>query len=227
MLSLTLLLGSCASVDYGRPPMPPSDPRARCHYDRSIAIVSGSSTTQIVDDSGMRVAWSPVTGTSISYAGPQVTHLAGGAGYSLFLGERRLEPREGLELLGDPRLVSRYDEDLDRYSSGRLHVWARPLWITMIAGGVGLVIAGSVTALGVTPDAEGNSDYGVPLTLLAASLAPLLGSIPFLLIDFSNRDEEAELDRREALLVPDEEMSRALESALREHNDRAMKSCGP
>lgn len=218
----------CASINYGLAPIPPSDPSpaSRCYYRGALTLVPGTASTQIVDDSGMRMTYGP-GGPMMSQVGPQVMHSTGASGYSFFLGDLRLSPRDGLARLDDPRLVTRYDRDLDRFSSGRNHVWARPLWITLLAGSMALIGVGVAQVLSAKTDlTTGKTDYGSAIPLLAGSIGGLLASIPFVALDLLNRDAEAQLDAREALLVPDKDMGSSVDAAVQRHNAQVAATCG-
>jgi hypothetical protein len=164
----------------------------------------------------------------VSYSiGPQKTHFTGASGYNFYLGENRLAPREGLAKLDDPRLLARYNQDLDRYQAGAYHVWARPAWITLMSASLAMLGVGVAQVLSAKSDPEtGKTDYGAAFPFLFGSIGAMLAVIPFIALDMYNRDAEAELDARKELVVPDKEMGPALDAAVERHNAQIATSCG-
>jgi hypothetical protein len=221
---------ACATVNHGLPPLRPADPspQASCLYDGTLTLVPGSSSLQVVDDSGVRFSPSYVSAVPlVTMSGSQTSHSSGASGFTLYLGEVRLKPREGLERLSEPRLVERYDRDVDRFASGRYHRWARPAWITLLVGAMGMIGGGLAITLSAKADpVTGKTDFGAGIPLLLGSIGALLGSIPFLAFDLLNRDAEGQLAAREELLVPDPSMEKAVGEAVSRHNEAAAARCG-
>lgn len=211
--------------------MPPSDPspRARCVYEKSLALVPGSSRLTVVDDGGIGFYQPTVGGPLlVSASGTARSHDSGASGFAVYEGDAVLSPREGLAKLGEPRLIDRYDRDVERFSSGRYHRWARPAWITIMVGGMAAIGTGLGVMLSAHPDPRtGVTDFGPTIPLLAGGAGGLLLSIPFLSFDLLNRDEEGQLAARDALLVGDEPYLQAVKDAVERHNQRVAAGCAP
>ncbi len=225
LLLLACGLSGCATINSGTPPTEPPD--SSCTFPRSLTLVPASSRLDIVDDTGFTMSSAVGRAPTVTFSGPARSHSAGASGYSFFLGASRLAPRAALERLNEPTLVARYEADLAKHARGGIHRWARPIWITVMAGslaamGVGLGLMFNAQA---TRPRGGRADYGPSTTALLASAAGLLLTIPFVALDLLNREHEAQFVAREALLVASGPELEAVQRAVMAHNERETAGC--
>lgn len=228
-LVLALALAACTTVRHGPPPQLASNATAaqRCAYDRGLALVPSTAVSQRSGGGGVTYAYGMPNWYAQPSVSPQQVITTSHDGFTFYRGGERLDLEEGLELLGGEALVDRYDTLLDPFSGGRAITWSRPTWILLMAGGLAMIFAGSYFVVTAETDLDtGTTDYGPALPLLAGSLLPLLGSIPFLLVDFGNQDDAAELSIREAIFVPDGAMARDVDVALQANAEVVARECG-
>lgn len=218
-------VAGCATMNYGTPPSPP--PGGSCAFDRTLTLVPASARVDIVDESGFSIQPRVGAAPTFGVTGPVRSHTSSTSGHSFFLGDTRLTPRAALERLNDPTLVATYDAERTRFARGGFHRWARPLWISLMAGSLVAMSAG----LGLMFNAQatrpkgGRADYGPSTAALLGSAAGLLLMIPFVALDLLNRDAEAPFLAREAFLVADGPGLEAVQRAVAAHNERETAAC--
>lgn len=225
LILLACGLVGCATINYGTPPTEP--PNSSCTFPRSLTLVPASARVDIVDDSGFSMNSGVGRAPTFSFTGPARSHSSGASGSSFFLGDTRLTPRAALQRLNEPALVAWYDADLEKHARGGIHRWARPIWITVMAGslaamGVGLGLMFNAQA---TRPRGGRADYGPSTTALLISAGGLLLMIPFVALDLLNREHEAQFVAREALLVASGPELEAVQRAVVAHNERETAGC--
>lgn len=218
-------LSGCATINYGTPPTAP--PGASCTFPRSLNVVPASASLDIVDDSGFTVNPAVGRAPTFSFSGPARSHTSGASGYSFFLGDSRLTPRAALERLNEPALLAQYDADLTKHASGSFHRWARPIWITLMAGSLLSMSAGLALMFNAqaTRPKGGRADYGPSTAALLVSAGGLVLMLPFVALDLLNREHEAQFVAREAFLVANGPELEAVQRAVAAHNERETAAC--
>ncbi|MBM4783953.1 MAG: hypothetical protein GQE15_40295 [Archangiaceae bacterium] len=226
LLSLCGLVG-CATINYGTPPSPPAG--EHCAFPKTLTLVSASARVEVIDDSGFSMQPNVGAAPTFRLTGPSRSHTSSASGLSFFLGDSRLAPRAALERLQQPDLVATYDAELARFARGGIHRWARPLWVTLIAGALVAMGAG----LGLMFNAQatrpkgGRADYGPSTAALLVGAGALVVMLPFVVLDLSNREYEAPFLAREAFLVADGPALEAVQRAVTAHNERETAACTP
>lgn len=221
-----LLVSGCATVNTGTPPTPPMS-GSTCAFERSLTLVPASASLLVAEDTGFGLQVNPGSAPGFRSTGPARSRSAGASGHSFFLGSSRLTPRAGLERLNEPELVTRYDLDLAKHARGGIHRWARPVWITLMAGSIVALSAG----LGLMFNAQatrprgGQADYGPSRLALLSGAIGLGLMLPFVALDLLNREHEAQFVAREALLVAEGSELEDVRRAVATHNQRAADGC--
>jgi hypothetical protein len=225
LLLLACGLVGCATINYGTPPTEP--PGSSCTFPRSLSLVPASSRLDIVDDTGFTMNPGIGRAPTFGITGPTRSHSSGASGSSFFLGDSRLAPRAALERLNEPALVAQYDADLAKHARGGIHRWARPIWITVMAGSLAAMSAGLALMFNAqaTRPRGGRADYGPSTAALLASAGGLLLMLPFVALDLLNREHEAQFVAREALLVASGPELEAVQRAVTAHNARETAGC--
>lgn len=226
MTMLTSSLLACATIEYGAPPVPPAV-GSRCTFDRSLVLVPASASLAIVDDPGFTMQPVPGGAPMFRSSGPSRSHTSSASGFSFFLGPTRLTPAAALERLNEPTLLARYESDLNQHSRGAIHRWARPLWVTLMAGSIVAMSTGLALMFNAqaTRPRGGRADYGPSTAALLVGAAGLGLMIPFVALDLLNREHEAQFVAREAFLVARADELDAVQTAVARHNEQAVAGC--
>lgn len=227
VVALAVLHAGCASIQHATPPVlgPESSGADACRFSRTLFVLPARADVRLAQGSNVSWGFGQSDWYSRMTVGSGSSGLSGvGAdGVDFYLGDARLAPRDGLLRLDDAELVARYDATLERYSMGRHAVWARPLWITLLTGGLatmGLGI-GAMMSAEIDPVTDA-PDYGTSLALLSASAGAMLVSLPFLWLDLAHQQEAAELSIRSSIFVPDDQpVADRVSTLVDAHNSRA------
>jgi hypothetical protein len=151
----------------------------------------------------------------------------GGSGFAAYQGEELRDVEQVLAVLGDPELHAYHEASLAPHSSGDIVSWARPLWISLLVGGLALAGAGVAVGLSADPDPlTGATDLGAMLPLAGAGVGGMLLSIPFVVLDFGNVDSYGELYTRRRVFIGDEATTERFVGAVERHNTRVKRACG-
>jgi hypothetical protein len=227
-LALALSTSACAHMRPESPPPPrPADPAQACVHDGALTLTRASGGASIGGGGSIRFGTGGSAFQPVYDPTPTRVISGGGTGLAAYHGQEILDVDEVLAVVDDSELRAYHEATLDPYASGDFVYWARPLWITLLVGGMALAGVGAGIGLSADPDpVTGATDFGPMLPLAGAGIGGMLVSIPFLVLDLNNVDSYGELFTRRRAFVGDAAATERFVGAVERHNAEVARRCG-
>lgn len=208
--------------------MRPSEPARACLHDRALTLTRASGGASIGGGGSIRFGTGASAFQPVYDPTPTRVIYGGGTGLAAYRAEELLDVDQVLTIVDDSELRAYHQMTLEPYASGDFVYWARPLWISLLVGGMALAGVGVGIGLSADPDpVTGATDFGPMLPLAGAGIGGMLGSIPFIVLDLNNVDSYGELFARRRAFIGDAYATERFVGAVERHNADVARGCGP